>query len=166
VISDIADQANLPALNATIEAARAGEAGRGFAVVADEVRKLAEKTMIATKEVGDFVKAIQSGTLESIQCMDQASLSVTTSTGLAGEAEDALREIVNLSTTTTDQVQAIAAAGDEQATASAAISRVTGVINDIAAETSGHMDSVNAIGETLGHLTRKLEELISNLKNS
>ncbi|HWQ09114.1 MAG TPA: methyl-accepting chemotaxis protein, partial [Holophaga sp.] len=58
VISDIADQTNLLALNAAIEAARAGDAGRGFAVVADEVRKLAEKTMTATKEVGDAIRGI------------------------------------------------------------------------------------------------------------
>lgn len=59
VINDIADQTNLLALNAAIEAARAGDAGRGFAVVADEVRKLAEKTMLATKEVGNAILAIQ-----------------------------------------------------------------------------------------------------------
>ena len=61
VINDIADQTNLLALNAAIEAARAGDAGRGFAVVADEVRKLAEKTMTATKEVGEAISGIQSG---------------------------------------------------------------------------------------------------------
>ncbi|WMW67358.1 methyl-accepting chemotaxis protein [Nitratidesulfovibrio liaohensis] len=66
VISDIADQTNLLALNAAIEAARAGDAGRGFAVVADEVRKLAEKTMGATREVGEAVTRIRAGAARNL----------------------------------------------------------------------------------------------------
>jgi methyl-accepting chemotaxis protein len=59
LIQTIASQTNLLALNATIEAARAGDAGRGFAVVADEVRKLAERSMVATQEIGEVISAAQ-----------------------------------------------------------------------------------------------------------
>lgn len=70
LITDIASQTNLLALNATIEAARAGEAGKGFAVVATEVKSLADQTAKATDEIGDQIAAIQGATNEAVDAID------------------------------------------------------------------------------------------------
>ncbi len=66
LITDIAGQTNLLALNATIEAARAGEAGKGFAVVASEVKELATQTSKATENISRQVTAIQDTTASSV----------------------------------------------------------------------------------------------------
>jgi methyl-accepting chemotaxis protein len=123
VISDIADQTNLLALNAAIEAARAGDAGRGFAVVADEVRKLAEKTMTATKEVGQAIQGIQQGTRRNMDGVDQAVRAIEQATALTGRSGEALRTIVTLVDRATDQVRSIASASEQQSAASEEINR-------------------------------------------
>ncbi len=93
IIDDIAYQTNLLALNAAIEAARAGEHGKGFAVVAAEVRKLAERRRMAAQEIG----TVASGSVE-----------------LAEKAGALLDEIVPSIKKTSDLVQEISAASQEQ----------------------------------------------------
>ena len=164
VISDIADQTNLLALNAAIEAARAGEAGRGFAVVADEVRKLAEKTMQATKEVGDAIHGIQSGTGQSIDAVERAVENLTSTTDLVKKSGEALDLIVNEVTNTADQVRSIATAAEEQSAASEEISRSLEEINRMADETAAAMQQSSQAVSELAQQSQMLQTLVNELR--
>jgi len=164
VISDIADQTNLLALNAAIEAARAGDAGRGFAVVADEVRKLAEKTMTATKQVGDAIKAVQASTRANICKVDEAVGSIAGATELAGVSGQALDEIVKLVEEASGQVQAIAASAEQQSAASEEINHAVVDVNKVAGQSSVAMnDAAKAVTE-LSRQAEELRHLIHELK--
>ncbi|WP_104518681.1 methyl-accepting chemotaxis protein [Rhodopila globiformis] len=102
LISSIASQTNLLALNATIEAARAGEAGKGFAVVASEVKALAGQTARATEDIGRQVGAVQ---------------------GSAGRAVDLMRLVAGQVGMVEASGTAIAAAIEQQGSATQDISR-------------------------------------------
>ena len=165
VISDIADQTNLLALNAAIEAARAGDAGRGFAVVADEVRKLAEKTMSATKEVGDAIEGIQSGTQKNIHNVEDAVSKIDAATSLASESGNALGEIVHLVDLATDQVRLIATAAGQQYASTEGINSSISDVNRISQETSIGMSQTSRSVSELSSRAVTLKDMISSMQS-
>ncbi len=139
IIDDIAYQTNLLALNAAIEAARAGEHGRGFAVVAAEVRKLAERSQVAAQEIGQL-----------------AGSSVT----LAEQAGRLLDEMLPSIKKTSDLVQEIAAASQEQSQGVGQINGAMGQLNQATQQNAAASEELAATAEEMGGQAAQLQALM------
>ncbi|PMY39938.1 methyl-accepting chemotaxis protein [Pseudomonas sp. GW456-L14] len=100
-IVKVADQTNLLSLNAAIEAEKAGEYGRGFSVVATEVRRLADQTAVATYDIEQMVREIQSAVSAGVMGMDKFSEEVRRGMAEVQQVGEQLSQIIH-------QVQALA----------------------------------------------------------
>ncbi len=140
IIDDIAYQTNLLALNAAIEAARAGEHGKGFAVVAAEVRKLAERSQVAAQEIGNLAGS---------------------SVDLAEKAGSLLNAMVPSIKKTSDLVQEISAASDEQSSGVVQINGAMGQLNKATQQNASASEELAATAEELGAQSTQLQQLVS-----
>ncbi len=164
VIDDIADQTNLLALNAAIEAARAGEQGRGFAVVADEVRKLSERTIGATKEIGNMISTIQVEAQKAVNSMESCNEEGNIQKKLAGEAGDVLKGIVSKVRQVNDMIQRIATATEEQSKTSEQIGSDMEEIAFAFKETTDGTEQMSLASNNLSVVAAQLQKLTSKFK--
>ncbi|WP_024301647.1 methyl-accepting chemotaxis protein [Pseudogulbenkiania sp. MAI-1] len=140
IIDDIAYQTNLLALNAAIEAARAGEHGKGFAVVAAEVRKLAERSQVAAQEIGELAGS---------------------SVKMAEHAGKLLDEMVPSIRKTSDLVQEIASASQEQSAGVAQINQAVAQLNQVTQQSASSSEELAATSEEMGAQAEQLQGLMA-----
>ncbi|WP_460117002.1 methyl-accepting chemotaxis protein [Pseudomonas sp. S2_C03] len=164
VIHSIAEQTNLLALNAAIEAARAGEMGRGFAVVADEVRNLAKRVQISTDEITLMVSALQAGTRDAVDFMQESSYKADDCVQQAQEAGAALVEITGAVAQMRESNTQIAVAAEQQSQVAEEMNRAVVGIRDVTENTVQQtVDSATTSNE-LAALAGELSKAIGQLK--
>ena len=142
LITSIAEQTNLLALNATIEAARAGEAGKGFAVVASEVKNLANQTAKATEKIAGQIGAIQGSTGQTVDTIQ--------------EVGNRIKEMREIST-------AVAAAVEQQNTATRDISGHVRQAAQGSHEVSVNITGVSQVAHRTGVTAHELDEASAHL---
>jgi methyl-accepting chemotaxis protein len=157
-IEDIASQTNLLALNAAIEAARAGEQGKGFAVVADEVRKLAERSSLATKEIGTLIKGIQKTVNEAVGAMKASATEVESGVVRANSAGAVLDKILVAAESVYKQAEE---AGGAAAKVSAAATELVEAVDAVSAVIEENTAATEEMAANSSELTQSIENIAS-----
>ncbi len=169
-ISAIAYRTNLLALNANIEASRAGEHGRGFAVVAGEVRKLAQQADQTASEITAIIAEVQGGILSVVRHIEAGQTEVSSGAVKVREADQTFRGIAVGIRGMEDELQGIAAAGQQigaQLEELSALIEQTEAISassaeraqDVADIAESQMNSVRKVADETNALASRIREL-------
>ena len=163
-ITKVADQTNLLSLNAAIEAEKAGEYGRGFAVVATEIRRLADQTAVATSDIEQMVKEMQSAVSAGVMGMDKFSEEVRRGAEVVGQVSAQLAQIIEKVQTLTPNFETVNEGMQSQSLGAQQISEALAQLGEAAQQTVESLRQSNLAIQQLTEVTAGLQSGVSRFK--
>ena len=163
-INKVADQTNLLSLNAAIEAEKAGEYGRGFVVVASEIRRLADQTAIATYDIEQIVREIQSSVSAGVMGMDKFSEEVRRGMQEMQAVGEQLSQIIQHVQTLAPRVAMVNEGMHAQATGADQITQALVQLSDATQQTVESLRQSSLAIDGLGTVAADLRHGVSRFK--
>lgn len=162
-ILGISAQTNLLALNASIEAARAGEAGKGFAVVAEQIRQLSEQTNQASKNITEIIGELNADTKRASDTIKDSAAAVNRQVQLIDETKTAFDNILNgvdnLAKNIKEAEHAMSDILERTSTISGSITNLSATSEEVAASSAEGMKTSEATVEDMKLCKEILERI-------
>lgn len=163
-INKVSDQTNLLSLNAAIEAEKAGEYGVGFAVVATEIRRLADQTAVATWDIEQMVKEMQSAVSAGVMGMEKFSTEVRQGVDDVRRVGAQLAHIIEQVENLIPRFEEVHEGMQSQAKGAQQISEAMVQLADSSQQTAESLRQSNGAIVQLNDAARRLQEGVSHFK--
>lgn len=163
-ITKVADQTNLLSLNAAIEAEKAGEYGLGFAVVATEIRRLADQTAVATYDIEQMVKEMQSAVSAGVMGMDKFSEEVRRGVEEVRQVGAQLTQIIQQVQALTPRFETVNEGMQSQSTGAQQITEALSQLSESAQQTAESLRNSSIAIEHLNEAARDLQSGVARFK--
>ena len=163
-ITKVADQTNLLSLNAAIEAEKAGEYGFGFSVVAKEIRRLADQTAVATLDIEQMVKEMQTAVSAGVMSMDKFSQQVRHSVSDVREVSSQLSQIIGQVQNLTPIFESVHQGMQSQSAGASQINQAMIQLSEAAQQTVESLKESNEVIMQLNVAARDLQSGVTRFK--
>jgi methyl-accepting chemotaxis protein WspA len=161
-ITRVADQTNLLSLNAAIEAEKAGDYGRGFAVVATEIRRLADQTALATGDIEQMVKEMQSAVAAGVMGMDKFSEEVRRGGEVVQQVSEELSQIIHHVQALTPNFETVSEGMQSQSQGAQQITDALSQLSEASQQTVESLRQSNSAIEQLNEASRGLQDGVAS----
>jgi methyl-accepting chemotaxis protein WspA len=160
----VADQTNLLSINAAIEAEKAGEYGLGFLVLAREIRRLADQTAVATLDIEQIVKQMQSAVTAGVMEMDRFNADVRGGVTTVEQVGQQLSSIIAQVTSLSERFDAVNEAMESQTEGARQIKEAMVSLTDGARQTTTSIGEFKLVADNLRASASELRESISGFR--